>query len=111
MQQIKTDFGFKTMRIGSITIHTGKIRIKTPIGFLQHKLQNYLEHITITERLCPKHYKHYSTITFETTSTILNQQLIDAINQMLCQMMHARIDAKYSRRMVQEFEPTDYVPY
>lgn len=111
MQQIKTDFGFKTIAIGSITIHTGKIRIKTPIGFLQHKLQNYLEHITITERLCPKHYKYYSTITFETTSKILNQQLIDAINSILCEMMHARIDAKYSRRMVQEFEPTDYLPY
>lgn len=111
MQQIKTDFGFKTMRIGSITIHTGKIRIKTSADFLQHKLQNHLEHLVITERFCEKKFKHYSTITFETTSTILNQQLIDAINQMLCQMMHARIDAKYSRRMVQEFEPTDYVPY
>jgi imidazoleglycerol phosphate dehydratase HisB len=109
MQHIKTDFGFKTISIGSITIYTGKIRIKTPIGFLQHKLQNHLEHITITERLCTKHYRYYSTITFETTSALLNNQLIDAINELLRQMMHARIDAKYSRRTA--YEPNDYLPY
>jgi hypothetical protein len=40
---------------------------------------------------------------------LLNNQLIDAINEILRQMMHARIDAKYSRRMA--YEPTDYLPY
>lgn len=110
MQQIKTDFGFKTMRIGSITIYTGKIRIKSSVDFLQHKLQNHLEHLVITERFCEKKFKYYSTITFETTSTILNQQLIDAINSILCEMMHARIDAKYSRKMAQYYEPID-LPY
>jgi hypothetical protein len=40
---------------------------------------------------------------------LLNNQLIDAINELLRQMMHARIDAKYSRRTA--YEPTDYLPY
>ena len=110
MQQIRTDFGFKTIRIGSITIHTGKIRIKTSAGFLQHKLQNHLEHLVINERFCTKTCKHYSTITFETTSAILNQQLIDAINSMLCEMMHRRIDAKYAKRFELE-RIEDYLPF
>ena len=38
-KNIRTDFGFKTINIGSITIYTGKIRIKAAIGFLQHKLR------------------------------------------------------------------------
>ena len=111
MQQIKTDFGFKTIAIGSITIYTGKIRIKTSADFLQHKLQNHLEHLVITERFCSKNFKHYSTITFETTSKILNQQLIDAINSILCEMMHARIDAKYSPKRFQILEPIDNLPF
>lgn len=109
MQKIQIAYGFKTLAIGRLTIYTGKIRIKTPISFLQHKLQNYLEHITITEKLCSKHYKYYSTISFEITSKILNQQLIDAINSILCEMMHARIDAKYAKCFEME-RVEDYLP-
>jgi len=106
--QMKTAFGFKTVTIGRLTIFTGKIRIKSNAQFLEHKLQNYLEHIRLNE--IPKNCAVYTTISFETTSGLLNKQLIVAINNVLREIMHDRIDAKYCPE-VHDFEPIDYLPF
>jgi hypothetical protein len=106
MQKIQIAYGFKTISIGRLTIYTGKIRIKTSAQFLEHKLQNYLEHLSIYD--CRN---NCATISFEITSAILNNQLIDAINSILREMMHERIDAKYSRRTIEAIDYTDFLPY
>ena len=106
MQQIKVPFGFKSFMIGNIVVYTGKIRIKTSADYLHLKLQNHTDHLMIYD--CKN---QCATLTFSTTSRVLNQQLIDAINNVLREMMHARIDAKYSRRTIEAIDYTDYLPY
>lgn len=108
MQKIKIDYGFKTISIGSIAIYTGKIRIKASSDYLWHKLQNHCLHLHIYD--CRN---NCSTISFETTKFELNQQLIDAINSVLAEIMHARIDAKYSRPIpiIEKIEYVDDLPY
>jgi hypothetical protein len=38
----------------------------------------------------------YNTVSFATTCKLTNDDLISEINRFLCEMMHARIDAKYA---------------
>lgn len=107
-KNIRTDFGFKTINIGSITIYTGKIRIKDDASYLQHHLrgiENHLEHLRFIERHS-KDWKPYTTISFETTNAKLNAQLIRAIMQMMCKIAHERIDAKYLMHTL-EIKETD----
>lgn len=92
--KIRTEFGFKTVSIGSITIYTGKIRIKEDASRLQFVLQNYVEHVRFSETVKDWN-KVYTTISFETTSATLNAQLIRVIMQIMCTIAHERINAKY----------------
>ena len=108
MQTIKLPFGFKSFSIGTIIIYTGKIRIKSNCSHLMIALQNYSEHLLFTET--SKNFTRYTTITFSTTSVILNQQLISAINSILADIMHKRIDRKYHQLVALE-SIEDYLPF
>lgn len=104
MQQIiKPAYGFNSINIGSLTIYTGKIRIKASASFLFNKLQNHCQHLRIYD--CKN---NCATISFETVSIILNNQLIDAINSTIAEIMHSRIDAKYAPRVSNKIEVSDY---
>jgi ABC-type dipeptide/oligopeptide/nickel transport system permease component len=96
MQQIKTNFGFKTISIGSITVYTGKIRIQVQPSNLASKLQNYAEHLTFRESVSKSSYKTYTTVSFETTSYTLNKDLMRAIMLVMKDIAQARLDFKYS---------------
>jgi hypothetical protein len=96
MQHIKTNFGFKTISIGSITVYTGKIRIQVRPSNLASKLQNYAEHLTFRESVSKSSYKTYTTVSFETTSVTLNQDLRRAIMLVMKDIAQARLDIKYS---------------
>jgi hypothetical protein len=99
MQKIKTNFGFKTISIGNITIYTGKIRIQAHAQNLAIALQNYAEHLTFRET-----YKNrfYTTISFETTSFTLNKDLMRAIMLVMKDIAQARLEVKYSNFTNQE---------
>ena len=99
MQHIKTNFGFKTISIGSITVYTGKIRIQAHAQNLAIALQNYAEHLTFRET-----YKNrfYTTISFETTSFTLNKDLMRAIMLVMKDIAQARLEVKYSNFTNQE---------
>lgn len=109
MLKIKIPFGFKTIQLDNfMTIYTGKIRIKADANDLINALQNHLEHLTFTEGR-----NNCTTITFCTTSILLKNQLMNAINQLLAQIMHARIDRKYNCNAT-VFNPEnieDYLPF
>lgn len=94
-KNIRTDFGFKTVTIGRITIYTGKIRIKESESRLRFVLNNYLQHVRFSETMKDWN-KVYTTISFETASASLNKELIRAIMQMMCKIAHDRIDSKYN---------------
>jgi hypothetical protein len=96
MQHIKTNFGFKTINIGSITVYTGKIRIQVQPHNLASKLQNYAEHLRFTESVSKSSYKTYTTVSFETTSYTLNCDLKRAIMLVMKDIAQARLDIKYS---------------
>jgi hypothetical protein len=108
MLKIKIPFGFKTIQFDNLlTIYTGKIRIKANGNDLLNALQNYAEHLTFTEGR-----NNCTTITFCTTNYILRNQLMNAINNMLADIMHARIDQKYRGHQI--FNPEnieDYLPF
>lgn len=108
MQTIKLPFGFKSFSIGNIIVYTGKIRIKSNCSDLMIALQNYSEHLQFTET--SRNFNRYTTITFSTTSVILNQQLIGAINSRLAIIMHKRIDRKYHQLIALE-SIEDYLPF
>jgi hypothetical protein len=102
MQIIKTNFGFKTISIGSITVYTGKIRIQVKPHNLASKLQNYADYLTFRESVSKSSYKTYTTITFETTSFTLNKDLRRAIMLVMKDIAQARLDIKYSSYTNQE---------
>lgn len=106
MQQIKLPYGYKSFSIGTIAVFTGKIRIKHNPAYISNKLQNFAEHLLISYSA----KTNCSTITFSTTNFIRNQQLIAAINAMLAEIMHKRIDCKYSPTFNREFVE-DYLPF
>lgn len=96
MQMIKMPFGFKSFQIGSIIIFTGKIRIKARKEDLMLKLQNYSEHLSFMESRSKDWCTCYTTITFSTTDYSLSRRLIGAIRNVMCEIAHKRIDAKYA---------------
>jgi hypothetical protein len=96
MLKIKIPFGFKMIQLDNLlTIYTGKIRIKADANDLLNALQNHAEHLTFTEGK-----NNCTTITFCTTNFLLRTQLINAINQILANIMHARIDRKYNNSTI-----------
>lgn len=106
MLKIKIPFGFKMIQLDNLlTIYTGKIRIKADITDLNLALQNYQEHLTFTQGR-----NNCTTITFCTTNFILKNQLMDAINSTLADIMHARIDRKYHKAAFLDLEK-DYLPF
>ena len=108
MLKIKIPFGFKMIQLDNLlTIYTGKIRIKAEANDLLNALQNHAEHLTFTEGR-----NNCTTISFCTTNILLKNQLMNAINQTLANIMHARIDRKYNNATV--FNPEkidDYLPF
>jgi len=108
MLKIKIPFGYKMIQLDNLlTIYTGKIRIKADITDLNIALQNYQEHLSFTPGK-----NNCTTITFCTTSILLKNQLMTAINNTLADIMHKRIDQKYRNATV--FNPEmidDYLPF
>jgi hypothetical protein len=107
MQHIKTNFGFNTMQIGSITIYTGKIRIQVKPSNLANKLQNYAEHLRFSQTEKGGGYKVYTTVTFETTNFLLSQDLKRAIMLIMKDIAQARLDIKYSQYTGREVTESD----
>lgn len=107
MLHIKIPFGYNSFCLGhSLVIHTGKIRIKAPIDFIADRLN----HCTSLRYSISGNHDQYTIISFTTTCFETNEQLIEEINSMLCEMMHARIDAKYAKRKDWEPEMIEHKP-
>lgn len=109
MQKIKIPYGYQSYILGTITIFTGKIRLQIPKETAEQELQNFREFLSIRESFSAKTYKSYTTIEFSVQSIILQKQLIDAIRQMTCKMMHERIDKKYSYKFSSPFQEIEEI--
>ena len=90
MLKIKLPFGFKTLQFDNLCVfYTGKIRIKINSDVLRNKLQ-YVDGLTFTECRGGCTIVSYITQEFGVHLTRMN-----AINTVLAEIMHNRIDVKY----------------
>ncbi len=95
MLNIKMPFGYNSFCFDhSFEIHTGKIRIKAHIDFIANKLT----HCPSLRYSISGNNNQYTIISFATTCFQTKEHLIEEINSVLCEIMHARIDAKYAKR-------------
>ena len=93
MLHIKLPYGYNTTCFDrTFVIHTGKIRIKADYAIIT----NSLRHCTQLQFKLSGNDNQYTTVSFATTCKVTNDDLICEINRFLCDMMHARIDAKYA---------------
>jgi hypothetical protein len=96
MLHIKMPFGYNSINFDrTFVLHTGKIRIKADYAFIA----DTLKHCTSLQYKVSGNDNQYTTISFATTCSITNDDLIGQINAMLCNMMHQRIDAKYAPKV------------
>lgn len=103
MLHIKIPFGYNSFSFDhTFVLCTGKIRIKAPIEFIADRLKHCTQlKFTESTRDC-------TTISFTTTCFETNEHLIEEINKMLCEIMHARIDVKYAKKT---WEPEIVEPF
>lgn len=98
MLHIKMPFGYNSICLDrTFVLYTGKIRVKSSIEdckkAIGHQPQLFFREST----------KGCTIISFTTTCAETNDFLIQEINTMLANIMHARIDAKYAPKV---WEPT-----
>jgi len=93
MLHIKLPYGYNTTCFDrTFVIHTGKIRIKADYALIT----NSLRHCTQLQFKISGNDNQYTTVSFATTCSVTNDDLIKEINSFLCKLMHERIDAKYA---------------
>jgi len=86
-------FGYNSVCLDhTFVIHTGKIRVKADNAFITETLK----HCSTLQYKVSGNDNQYTTISFATTCSITNDDLIKQINTMLCKIMHQRIDVKYA---------------
>lgn len=104
MLNIKMPFGYNRIVFDhSHAIFTGKIRVKIDILDC-HKILGHHPQLHFQEG-----NNGCTTIKFLTTCYQTNDFLIEEINAMLCKIMHARIDAKYSPKRWEPELSTEYI--
>jgi hypothetical protein len=93
MLHIKMPFGYNSIVLDhTFVLHTGKIRIKADHSFIATNLM----HCSSLRYKVSGNNDEYTTVSFATTCSVINDDLIKQINTMLAKIMHARIDAKYA---------------
>ena len=96
MLHIKMPFGYNKFCFDySLTVFTGKIRIKADYAIIT----NSLSHCSSLQFKISGNDNQYTTVSFATTCSQTNDHLIAEINTMLCKLMHERIDAKYAPKV------------
>ena len=109
MLHIKLPYGYNTTCFDrTFVIHTGKIRIKADYAIIT----NSLRHCTQLQFKLSGNDNQYTTVSFATTCSVTNDDLIKQINNFLCKLMHERIDAKYAPKVWEpEMVNYDYEGY
>ena len=104
MLHIKMPFGYNSICLDrTFVLHTGKIRIKADYAFIADSLN----HCSSLQYNVSGNNSQYTTVSFATTCSITNDDLIKQINAVLAKIMHQRIDDKYAPK-VWEPQLVDY---
>jgi hypothetical protein len=95
--KLQVPYGYKTFIIDNLLcVYTAKIRVKIASYNPSDELEAVLRKFTIT-----KGKNDCIIISYAVTSSIENAQNIEIINTLLCDIMHKRIDVKYSPKVKQ----------
>lgn len=106
MLHIKMPYGYNSFCFDySLTIFTGKIRIKADYAFVANSLQ----HCTQLRLKISGSDNQYTTVSFATTCSQTNDHLIMEINSLLCSIMHKRIDDKYATKIWEPELSNEYI--
>lgn len=90
MLKIKIPFGFKTLQFDNLLcMYTGKIRVKMDHDELRQMLA-HVDGLTFVEGR-----RNCTTISYITTDYVLHISRMRAINLVLADIMHKRINVKY----------------
>jgi len=98
MQTIKIPFGYQSFNIGNISIHTLKIRVKSSCNDLHTRFPMDIAPLLSFTESDNNRYTLYTTMQLVTTDYVEFTKVRYAINKVLAEIMHERIDAKYGLR-------------
>jgi hypothetical protein len=92
MQKITIPYGYNTLQIGTLSVHTAKIRVKTD-------METVNEFISMEDRVhginTSNGNRDCVIISWATTDNTKHQQFISKMNRILAHVMHKRIAIKY----------------
>ena len=107
MQTIKIPFGYQSFNIGGHSIHTLKIRVKSSCVNLHTRFPMDIASLISFTESDSKRYTLYTTMQFVTTDYVEYTNVRNAINAVLAEIMHERIDAKYGPKYCEPQEPIE----
>jgi len=100
MKYIDPGFGYNTVYIGSaMIVFTGRIRVKAKMSELKTFILK-----SFTEIMYSESTKGCVILSYATIDKERNQNIIEAINMTLAEIMHKRIDEKYSKKVFEEYD-------
>jgi|LakMenEpi03Aug12_release.lakeMendotaPanAssembly.Ray.scaffolds.fasta_scaffold922068_2 hypothetical protein len=98
LNKIQVSYGYKTVQIATLTLHTGKIRVKTD-------LETVNDFFSMEERrqgvdiYCGKN--NTVIVTWAVTDITVHHAIISKMNRLLAYVMHKRIAYKYGELVEQ----------
>lgn len=107
MQTIKIPYGYKSFGIGNISIHTLKIRVKSSCVNLHTRFPMDIASLISFTESDRNRYTLYTTMQLVTTDYVEYTKVRNAINAVLAEIMHERIDAKYAPKVREPQEPIE----
>jgi hypothetical protein len=102
MQTIKIPFGYESFNIGSHSIHTLKIRVKSSCVNLHTRFPMDIASLISFTESDNNRCVLYTTMQLVTTDYVEFTKVRNAINKVLAEIMHERIDAKYGIRNLEK---------
>jgi hypothetical protein len=105
MKYINPEFGYNIVCVGQdVFVYTGKIRVKAKMNELTDgPICSFVE-----ARFCNSK-NNCVIVSFATTNSETFEELIQATNKTIANIMHRRIDAKYAKKEY-DLETSSYLP-
>lgn len=92
LSSVSVPYGYNRIRVGSVLVYSAKLRVKTDYETIKTYL---LKDPALQVGVYPGKKPGIMIITWTTADEYLHKKYQAHMNQMLAEIMHNRIDAKY----------------
>lgn len=92
--QIKQPYGYNYFTIGTVTVYSGKIRVKAESNTFERMWNSAVAQHPV---IISNHKNNCVAISWTTTDYIVHNMYRELLNNKLASIMHARIDSKYAK--------------